>query len=309
MQPTMRQLEVFLAVARAGSFRRAAERAHLSQPALSQHVGELERGLGTRLFERRGRTVALTEAGRILEEHTLRMFATLAGAQEAIADLAGGGRGSLVVGASTTPGLYLMPALMGAFEREHPGISVDLRIANSRVIEEQVRTNELDLGVVGGHGLGPGEECLTAGMLDELVLIVAPGHPWARRSRLEPSVLARERLLMREDGSATRQATERALQQAEVKIGRMMVLGHTEAIKQAVMAGLGVAFASIYAVRGELETGRLERVRLRGLDIHRHFHVIHNEARALTVRASAFIEALQKWSQRAIPRRTRARRR
>jgi len=309
MQPTMRQLEMFLAVARAGSFRRAAEQVHLSQPALSQHVGELERGLGTRLFERRGRTVALTEAGRILGDHALRVFATLAGAQEAIVDLAGGGRGTLVVGASTTPGLYLMPALMGAFERAQPAISVDLRIANSREIEEQVRGNELDLGVVGGHGLRPGEECLAAGMLDELVLIVAPGHAWTRRARLQPSELVRERLLMREDGSATRQVTERALQRADVKVGRMLVLGHTEAIKQAVMAGLGVAFVSIYAVRGELETGRLTRIRVRGLDIHRHFHVIHNEARALTVRAKAFIAALEDWSQRAIPRRTRARRR
>src|SRR5262245_9933362 len=309
MQPTMRQLEAFLAVARAGSFRRAAERVHLSQPALSQHVGELERGLGARLFERRGRVVTLTEAGRILEDHALRVFATLASAQEAIADLAGGGRGSLVVGASTTPGLYLMPALMSAFEREQPRIVVDLRIANSRVIEEQVRANELDLGVVGGHGLAPGEECLAAGMLDELVLIVAPRHPWARRARLDPSVLARERLLMREDGSATRQVTERALQQGEVKIGRTLVLGHTEAIKQAVIAGLGVAFVSIHAVRGELETGRLARVRVRGLDIHRHFHVIRNEAKMLTARAKAFIAAIQNWSRPAISRRTRARRR
>jgi DNA-binding transcriptional LysR family regulator len=108
---------------------------------------------------------------------------------------------------------------------------------------------------------------------------------------------------MREDGSATRQVTERAFQQADVKIGRVLVLGHTEAIKQAVMAGLGVAFVSIYAVRGELETGRLARVRVRGLDIHRHFHVIHNEARMLTLRAKAFIAALQSWSARAIPRR------
>ena len=302
----MRQLEVFLAVARAGSFRRAAERAHLSQPALSQHVGELERGLGARLFDRRGRAVALTEAGRILEDHALRVFAALAGAREAIADLAGGGRGSLVVGASTTPGLYLVPAIMAAFERQHPGVSVDLRIANSRAIEEQVRADELDLGVVGGHGIEPREECLAAGMRDELVLIVAPGHAWARRGRLPPAALARERLLVREDGSATRQVTERALQHAGVKIGRVLVLGHTEAIKQAVMAGLGVAFVSIHAVQGELETRRLERVRLRGLEIHRHFHVIHNEARTLTVRARAFIAAVQEWSARAMRERAGA---
>jgi DNA-binding transcriptional LysR family regulator len=304
MQPTLRQLEVFLAVARARSFRRAAEGIHLSQPALSQHVGELERGLGARLFDRRGRAVELTEAGRILEEHALRAFSTLTGAQEAIADLTGSSRGSLVIGASTTPGIYLMPAVMSALEREQPGISVDLRIANSAAIEEQVRANELDLGVVGGHGLRSGEECLAAGVLDELVLIVPPGHAWARRARLNPSVLADERLLMREDGSATRQVTERALQHAGIKIGRMLVLDHTEAIKQAVMAGLGVAFVSIYAVRGELETNRLERARLRDLDIHRHFHVIHNEARTLTTRAKAFIAILQSWGRRAVGLRT-----
>ena len=248
MDPTMRQLEVFLAVAKAGSFRRAADGLHLSQPALSQHVGELERGLGARFFDRRGRTVTLTEAGRILEDHTLR-----------------------VVGASTTPGIYLMPALMGEFERAYPGISVDLRIANSRVIEEQIRANELDLGLVGEHGLRAGEKCLAATLLDELVLIVPPTHPWAGRRRLDPSRLAQERLLMREEGSATRHVTERALQRASLGIGRTLELGHTEAIKQAVMAGLGVAFVSIYAARGELATGRLKRVRLRGLRIQRHF--------------------------------------
>jgi DNA-binding transcriptional LysR family regulator len=194
MDPTMRQLEVFLAVAKAGSFRRAADGLHLSQPALSQHVGELERGLGARFFDRRGRTVTLTEAGRILEDHALRLFATLAGAREAIAELDGVGRGTLVIGASTTPGIYLMPALMGAFERAYPGISVDLRIANSRVIEEQIRANELDLGVVGAHGLRAGEKCLAATLLDELVLIVPPAHPWAGRRRLDPSRLPQERL-------------------------------------------------------------------------------------------------------------------
>jgi DNA-binding transcriptional LysR family regulator len=293
MQPTIRQLEVFLAVARAGSFRRAADVVHLSQPALSQHVAELERGLGARLLDRRGRAVTLTEAGRILQDHSVRVLAMLDGAREAIAELEGPGRGSLLIGAGTTPGIYLLPRIIGAFERRHPAVSVQLRIANSRVIEEQVRANQLDLGVVGGHGLWPGEECLEAGVLDELVLIVPVGHPWSSRRRLDPARLAQERLLTREEGSATRAVMERALQRAGVKLGRTMELGHTEAIKQAVMAGLGVAFVSAYAVRGELETGRLRQVRLRGLEITRHFHVIHNEARPLTARGRAFVAALQ----------------
>jgi DNA-binding transcriptional LysR family regulator len=122
---------------------------------------------------------------------------------------------------------------------------------------------------------------------------VPPGHRWAGRRRLDPSRLSEERLLTREDGSATREVTERAFQHGGVKIGRTMELGHTEAIKQAVMAGLGVAFVSVYAIRGELSAGRLRQVHLRGLDITRHFHVIHNEARTLTARGRAFVAAVQ----------------
>ena len=290
---TLRQFEVFLAVARAGSFRRAADTLHLSQPALSQHVRELEEELGARLFDRLGRTVVLTEAGRLLEEHALRLFATLDGARDAVGELLGLKRGSLLIGGSTTPGIYVLPSLMAAFQARYPGIRVALRIANSRVIEERVRANELDLGVVGGHVLGPGERCLTAGLLDELVLVVPPAHPWAGRGSVRPEQLADERLLMREEGSATRQVTERTLQQAGVKFRMAMELDHTEAIKQAVMAGLGVAFVSVHAVKEELTAGRLRVLRLRGLPIRRHFHVIHHEARALPPAARAFVELLQ----------------
>jgi DNA-binding transcriptional LysR family regulator len=176
---------------------------------------------------------------------------------------------------------------------------VNLRIANSRVIEERIRANELDLGVVGGHGLARGEKCLAAGLLDELVLIVWPGHPWARRREIAPEQLTSAPLLVREEGSATRAVTERALQRAGVSYQAAMELDHTEAIKQAVMAELGVAFVSTYAVRVELAAQRLRAVRLRGVPIHRHFHVIHNEARALPASARAFLELLNAANVRA----------
>jgi DNA-binding transcriptional LysR family regulator len=292
MQVTFRQFEVFLAVARAGSFRAAAETLHLSQPALSQHVGELERELGARLFDRLGRRVALTEAGRILEDHAQRIFATLTSAQENVAELGALKRGSLLIGASTTPGIYVLPRLAARFQELYPGITLRVRIANSAAIEEQIRANELDLGVVGGHGVRPGEECLSAGLPDELVVVVPPGHAWARRREIGVELLAPERLLIREEGSATRQVTERALELAGAKIGLTMELGHTEAIKQAVMAGLGVAFLSVHAIRVEVETGRLSALRLRGHRVRRHFHVIHNEARTLGAAARAFVDLL-----------------
>jgi DNA-binding transcriptional LysR family regulator len=289
---TLRQLEVFLAVARARSYRRAAEALHTSQPALSQHVRELETELAVKVFDRLGRSVALTEAGRLLETHALRVFGALDGAREALGELQGLQRGSLVVGASTTPGIYVLPAVIGHFRRQYPGVDLRLRIANSRLIEERIRSNELDLGVVGGHGLAAGEECLVTGLDDELVLIVSPRHRWARRRTVAPSALASEPLLMREEGSASRDVAVRVLLQARVRYQTAMELDHTEAIKQAVMAGLGVAFVSVHAIRREVAAGHLAAVRLAGVPIRRHFHVIHHEARTLGPSARAFVQML-----------------
>lgn len=289
---TLRQFEVFLAVARARSFRRAAEALHLSQPALSQHVRELETELGARLLDRLGRAVHLTDAGRVLEEHATRLFATLTDARRAIADLQGLQQGSLVIGASSTPGIYVLPGVLGLFRQRYPGIDVTLRLGNSEQVESLVRAGQLDLGLIGDLGRSPDEEWLTASLPDELVLVVGPAHPWARRRDIRPEELADQPLLLREAGSATRQVTERALAGAAVSYRAGMVLEHTEAIKQGVLAGLGVAFLSVYSVRGELATGRLRTLRVRGLRIVRHFHLIHHERRQLSAAARAFMELL-----------------
>ncbi len=299
---TLRQLEVFLAVAREKSFSRAATRIHSSQPTLSEHVSELEGELGKKLFFRqgRGREVTMTEAGRVFEQYAAAAVSAVEGARQALADLDGLAHGSLLIGASTTPGLYVMPSLIAAFRAKYPGVDLKLQIANSQAIEGRVRERELDLGIVGGHAISPGQKCLTAGMLDELVLIVPPTHGWAKRREIAPQLLADESLLLREEGSATRSVTERTLLRAGIRFRVAMELDHTEAIKQGVMAGLGVAFVSTYAVRGEIATGRLCALRLRGIRLRRHFHVIHHEARRVTASARAFMELLEQ----AAPRRS-----
>jgi DNA-binding transcriptional LysR family regulator len=289
---TLRQFEVFLAVARARSFRRAADMLHLSQPALSQHVRELEGALGARLFDRLGRAVHLTEAGRILEDHATRLFATLTDAQHAIAELQGLDRGTLAIGASTTPGIYLLPGVLGVFRQRHPGIAVTLQMGNSEQIESLVRAGELDLGLIGDRGRSPVEESLAASLTDELMLVVGAAHAWARRRDIRPEELAIQPLLVREPGSGTRQVTERALAGAGVPYRAGMVLEHTEAIKRGVVAGLGVAFLSIHAVRQELATGQLHALRVRGLRIKRHFHLIHHRRRQLSAAARALMELL-----------------
>ena len=298
---TLRQVEVFLAVARERSFSRAAKRIRSSQPTLSEHVGELERELGRKLFTRHGREVTLTEAGRVFDQYASRVAATVEEARQAMDELDGLSHGSLLIGASTTPGLYVMPGIIAAFRTRYPGVELKLQVANSQVIEERVKDRELDLGVVGGHSVASGEECLAAGLLDELVLIVPPGHAWAARREIAPEALAGQPLLLREEGSATRSVTERALQRAGVKFKAVMELDHTEAIKQSVMAGFGVAFVSTYAVGGEVASGRLRAVRLRGLRVQRHFHVIHHESRRVTASARAFMELLSQARRPKLP--------
>src|SRR6059036_3742948 len=295
---TLRQLEVFLAVAREKSFSRAAKRIHSSQPTLSELEGELGKTLFFRRGRGRGREVTMTEAGRVFEQYAAGAVSAIEGARQALGDLDGLAHGSLLIGASTTPGLYVMPGIVAAFQAKYPGVELKLQIANSQVIEGRVKERELDLGIVRGHAVSPGEECLAAGMLDELVLVVPPGHAWAKRRDIVPESLAAHPLLVREDGSATRSVTERALQRAGVRFKVAMELDHTEAIKQGVMAGLGVAFVSIYAVRGEIATGRLRALRLRGIRVQRHFHVIHHEARRVTASARAFMELLEEAARR-----------
>ena len=288
---TIRQLEVFLAVAHARSFSRAAERIHLSQPTMSEHTRELEDELGVPLFVRHSRSVTLTEAGRVFEDYATRVVATLAAGRQALAELDGLKRGSLVIGASTTPGTYVLPALIARFRKQHPGITVALRIGNSRHVEERVRDGDVELGVIGGHMLGPSERCVAAGIVDELQLIVPPDHP-GPGPRMSRAQLARESLLIREEGSATRQLTERALRQAGVVFRPAMELDHTETIKRAVMAGLGVAFVSRFAVDEEIKAGRVRAVAVERVTMRRHFHIIHDERRPLSASARAFVAVM-----------------
>jgi DNA-binding transcriptional LysR family regulator len=289
---TLRQLEVFLAVLEERSFRKAAARVGLSQPALSHQMKELEGTLEAALFERLGRSIALTEAGRVLEGYARRIIATRQAAREAIGELRGLQRGSLLLGASTTPGIYLVPWALGRFKARYPGIDVALRIGNTRETEERVRTSEVDLGIVGGHVADARETCVEASVVDQLVLIVGPRHRWAPRRAIEARHLAEECLLVREEGSATRRLAERTLGRLGVSARACLELGHTEAIKEGVRAGLGVAFVSEYAARSEIAVGQLRAVRVRGVALKRHFHVIRHEARELTRGGRAFLDCL-----------------
>ena len=211
---TLHQLRIFLAVARLRSFTTAAYELHLSQPDVSLHIRELEEEIGLNLFERVGRKIHPTQAGELLKERADRIFAQLRETEQAMAEIKGLVRGSLLIGASTTPGMYLLPQALSNFRRRFPGINVQMKIANTEEIERSVRGMEVDIGFTGGV-LTPSKELKVETYIeDELVLILPPKHPFAKKKKILVSDLNEATFILREPGSATRQVFEQALRGA-----------------------------------------------------------------------------------------------
>jgi len=282
---TLHRLELFLAVLDAGGIARAAAARHISQPAVSEHVAGLEAYFGLKLLERNGRSVRPTAAARLLEPFARQTIGLLRNAESAAADLRGLRRGSLAVGASTTPGTYLLPAALGRFRAAYPGVSLRLRIGDTREIERWVVAGDVELGVIGEAPLEAGLDA-EAWVKDELVLIAPRGHPLGRRRHVTATTLTGQPFIAREEGSSTRGIAERYLARSGVQLVPTMELGSTEAIREAVAAGLGVAIVSRHAVRrGD---ARVRALRLRGPRWIRDLLLIARHGTPLGPAASAF---------------------
>jgi len=244
---TVHRLELFLAVLDHGGVGRAAQACHISQPAVSEHLRGLEAHFGVRLVERHGQRVRPTAAARAVEPYARQALALLRTAEQAAGEVRGLRAGSLTIGASTTPGTYLLPAALGRFHATYPGITLRLEISDTREIERSVAVGRLELGVIGEAPLVPGLAA-EPWVKDELVLVVPRGHPLARRRAVTAHAIAGEPYIAREEGSSTRGVAERYLARLGVTLTPAMELGSTEAIREAVAAGLGVALVSRHAV-------------------------------------------------------------
>lgn len=245
------RLAVFRAVARRLSFSRAADELHLTQPAVSKHIQQLEAELGVQLFHRVGKRVELTDAGRIVADYAQRVSALTEDVRRVLGELEGLRRGSLRLGASATPGLYLLPEMLARFRKKYPQVETTLVITNSADVTRRVSAGEFDMGFVGAPTETPGLQ-VRPFVGDEIVLIVPPGHPLARQRAFAPDLLAQETLIVREPGSATRQIAEANLAQLEVVPKTVLEMTGCEGVKRAVSAGLGVAFVSRYAIALEV---------------------------------------------------------
>ena len=289
---TLRQLRTFKTVADLNSFSLAAQRLKLSQPSVSYQVKELEEALGLPLLDRLGKRVQLTEAGTLLYGYARRMLDVLDDASVAIEEMRGIKRGTLRVGASTTVGIYLLPAALGAFKKLHPQLVISLEIGTRARVQEQVLNNELDLAVI-GPALNDADLAIIPFLTDELVVVAPAGHPLAGKRGLSLKDIAGEPFVMREAASGSRWSLEKAARKAGAKLQVAMELGSNGAIKHAVESGLGLAVISRYACALEVSSGRLIELDVRGFPIRRDWHIVHLRRRKLPASVRAFIDFLK----------------
>ena len=295
-------LALFRAVAEAGGFSRAAEVIHISQPAISMQVAELEESLGTPLFDRLPRGVRLTDAGQTLLGYARRIAILEEEAERAMRELRGLERGRLALGASMTIGSYLLPKVLGEFRARHPAVELGLTIANTDTIKTRLIDGTLDLGLT--EGMPPQDEELSTRVFreDELIIIAPPDHPLAKKAAGKPrpqAVTARQLcgqpLVLREPGSGTREVLLRALADGGAEPGEVVLtLNNTEAIKCAVIAGLGLAAVSRLCVTFELAGGVLVELPTRGLKLRRSFYEVFVSGREPSPSVQAFTAMLAK---------------
>ena len=287
------RLRLLVEIEQQGSVSAAARRVGIGQPTASEHVRLLEAAAGQRLVERNGRGSRLTEAGSLLASRAREALAALQAGEEEMGALAGLEAGTIHLGASTTPGVYLLPNTLGCFRRDHPNVDVEVEIASTDEMIERLLVGRVQLALVGETEVDERIE-LTPFLTDEIVGIARPGLLTIKDGRITPAALADQTLLVREAGSSTRQTAERALLTLDERPRRVWELDSSEAIKRAAREGLGIAFLSRYAVAEELERGELASFRIRGQPrIERRLHVARLARRPLTPSERGFIKTLK----------------
>jgi DNA-binding transcriptional LysR family regulator len=286
------RLQVFHAVATLGSFSRAArEILHISQPAVSKHVQALETELGVMLIQRVGKQVILTEEGRLVQQYAEQVLGLAQETQRALRELQGLQRGTLRLGASSTPGIYLLPPVLAAFVGRYPGMTLELEIANSQRVVDGVLARQWDLGMI-GIPLAHPQLHVQPYWRDTLVLIVSPHHRLATRSAVTLADLVGETWIFREAGSASGQVVKGVLNGAHLVQDHTLVLQGSEGVKQAVMAGLGIAMVPRCAITLEVQQGVLRVLPLTDVQVERDLCLIWRNDSRLPAAVHAFLEVL-----------------
>jgi DNA-binding transcriptional LysR family regulator len=291
---TLRQLEVFEAIARLGSFTRAAEEMYLTQPTVSMQIKKLTEAVGLPLFEQVGKKIFLTDAGRELHQTCRGIFEHLSHFEMVTADMKGLKTGKLRLAVVTTA-KYFAPRLLGMFCQQYPGVEVSLKVSNRERVLERLAGNQDDLYILGQ----PPEEVdvVAETFLENPLVVLAPAsHALAHKKRIPLKRIAEEPFLLREPGSGTRIATERVFAEQGLKPKRRKELGSNEAIKQAVIGGLGISVLSRHTLALDVPSGQLVILDVQGFPIQRHWYFAYPAGKQLSIVARTFIDYLRQAS-------------
>ena len=290
-----KQLETFLRVVEWQSFTKAAQHLYLSQPTISLQIKALEKELQVILFQRNEKKVTLTEAGRLFYPEVKQILHHYYNIQAGLEDLKELKTGRLMIGASTIPGEYLLPQIIGDFHHKYPGIKINLRISDSASIGAKVRHKEIDVGIVGLPFTEDDIVC-TPWIKDYLVLIVPPQHKWAQLKSINLKELRKEPIIIREPGSGTRRTIELLLEKKGVSFKDLKVtmeLGSTRAIITAVLSGTGISIVSFFAAHDLVGLNKLSLISFKDVDFKRYLYIIHPKKWWGNFAAKAFFSFLK----------------
>jgi DNA-binding transcriptional LysR family regulator len=286
---TLRQLQVFEAIVRLGSFTRAAEELFLTQPTVSMQIRKLTDAMGLPLFEHVGRNVEPTEAGLELYDACRRLFEMLANLEMKIADLKGMKRGRLRMGVVTTA-KYLAPEILGEFSRLYPGIDLSLKVTNRESIIERMQANDDDLYIMGQ----PPEDVLDVEAYpfspNPLVVVAPRDHPLLGKKNIPLKEITKDPFIIREPGSGIRDATLRTFEKKRLRPNVRMELGSNEAIKAAVVGGLGLSVLSLHTLTLEGADGPVAILDVEGFPIIRQWYIVHPKGKELSLVAQTFLD-------------------
>jgi LysR family transcriptional regulator, transcriptional activator of the cysJI operon len=285
MAMNFRHLRIFLTVCEVGNMTQAAKQLYMAQPSVSQAIAELEKYYEVRLFDRLNHKLYLTAAGERLQTYAHHILSLSEQARKELADLNQGG--FVRIGASLTVGAYLLPDLVVAFRQQSPAVEVFTLVDNTTVIEQKILEDQLDLGIVEGPMTSPHivEEMYCD---DHLVFIASPAHPLASKESITVQELANQSFIVREPGSGTQTIFEHAMQASEVPWKVAGIYNNIEAIKQAVIANLGIAVVSKIAVAGEVGQGKLVALPVQGISLKRKFNLIYHRQKFFTKAMQSF---------------------
>jgi DNA-binding transcriptional LysR family regulator len=290
----LHKLAIYCKVIELKSFTKAAAAMFLSQPTISEHIRALEEETRQRLIDRFGREIRASEAGKILYSYARKLLRLQQEALDAMGEYAGKLVGRLAIGAGTIPGAYILPERIGAFKKNHPEITITLRVAGSRSIAGEILSGELEMGILGAQWRESGliwQEIFS----DELILIVASDHPWAAQREVALEQLLAEPFIIRDHSSGTRRAVAQILERHGLNPVHLHVvaeMGSTEAVRQSVKASIGISILSSQAVKDDIVHGSLVEVNIQGIKMVRPFFMVTRKNQTLSPLCTAFIETI-----------------